>query len=363
MSGMDAKMRMESEKTQLLSMTPEELSAFLTEMGQPAFRAKQVFAWLHQGVPFAQMSNLPKALRERLAEACLDNPVSVLETVRSKLDGTMKLLYRLPDGHVIEGVLMRYKYGNTLCLSTQVGCRMGCAFCASTLDGCARSLTPGEMLGQIVCANGVLRQEAAEGETPKVGNIVLMGSGEPLDNYDNVVKFLRILRMEGGLCIGMRSVSLSTCGLVPQMLRFAEEDLPVTLSLSLHAPSDEIRRRLMPVARTYAMDDVLAACRNYIGKTGRRVIFEYALVHGVNASPEQAALLASRIRGMQCHVNLIPLNSVPERGLTGVTEREVEAFKRALEQKGVSVTRRREMGDDIEGACGQLRRRYLQSEN
>ena len=344
-------------KTQLLSMTPEELGVYLKDLGQPAFRAKQVFAWLHQGVPFERMSNLPKALRETLAENCLDNPVQVLETITSKLDGTIKLLYRLHDGHVIEGVLMRYKYGNTLCVSTQVGCRMGCAFCASTLDGCARSLSAGEILGQIVCANGVL---APQGQ--KVGNVVLMGSGEPLDNYDNVVRFLRILRMEGGLCIGMRSVSLSTCGLVPNMRRFAQEDLPVTLSLSLHAPNDEVRKRLMPVANAYTMDDVLDACRYYIEKTGRRVIFEYALVHGVNAAPEQAAELAGRLRGMQCHVNLIPLNSVPERGLTGVSEREVDAFKHVLEQKNISVTRRREMGDDIEGACGQLRRRYLRDQ-
>ena len=350
MSGMD--------KTQLLGMTPDELTVYFKQLGQPTFRARQVFAWLHQGADFEQMSNLPKALRETLDENCVANPVSVMETIESKLDGTIKLLYRLPDGNVIEGVLMRYKYGNTLCLSTQVGCRMGCAFCASTLDGCARSLTPAEMLGQIVCANGVL---APQGQ--KVGNIVLMGSGEPLDNYDNVVKFLRILRMEGGLCIGMRSVSLSTCGLVENMRRFAEEDLPVTLSLSLHAPNDEVRRKLMPVARKYSMDDVLSACRNYIEKTGRRVIFEYALVHGVNADPAQAVELAGRLRGMQCHVNLIPLNSVPGRGLTGVTEREVDAFKHTLEQKGISVTRRREMGDDIEGACGQLRRRYIQDNN
>ena len=344
-------------KTQLLSMTPEELGVYLKELGQPAFRAKQLFAWLHQGVPFERMSNLPKSLRETLAENCLDNPVQVLETITSKLDCTIKLLYRLHDGHVIEGVLMRYKYGNTLCVSTQVGCRMGCAFCASTLDGCARSLSAGEILGQIVCANGVL---APQGQ--KVGNVVLMGSGEPLDNYDNVVRFLRILRMEGGLCIGMRSVSLSTCGLVPNMRRFAQEDLPVTLSLSLHAPNDEVRKRLMPVANAYTMDEVLDACRYYIEKTGRRVIFEYALVHGVNAAPEQAAELAGRLRGMQCHVNLIPLNSVPERGLTGVSEREVDAFRRVLEQKNISVTRRREMGDDIEGACGQLRRRYLRDQ-
>ena len=347
MSGMD--------KTQLLGMTPDELTVYFKQLGQPAFRARQVFAWLHQGADFEQMSNLPKALRETLDENCVANPVSVLETIESKLDGTIKLLYRLPDGNVIEGVLMRYKYGNTLCLSTQVGCRMGCAFCASTLDGCARSLTPAEMLDQVLFTQ-------KDSGLP-VSNIVLMGSGEPLDNYDNVVKFLRILRIEGGLCIGMRSVSLSTCGLVENMRRFAEEDLPVTLSLSLHAPNDEVRRKLMPVARKYSMDDVLSACRNYIEKTGRRVIFEYALVHGVNADPAQAVELAGRLRGMQCHVNLIPLNSVPERGLTGVTEREVDAFKHTLEQKGISVTRRREMGDDIEGACGQLRRRYIQDNN
>ena len=345
-------------KTQLLSMSPEELGVYLKELEQPAFRAKQVFAWLHQGVPFAQMSNLPKALRETLSERCLDNPVQVLETITSKLDGTIKLLYRLHDGHVIEGVLMRYKYGNTLCVSTQVGCRMGCAFCASTLDGCARSLTPGEILGQIVCANGVLAPQEQ-----KVGNVVLMGSGEPFDNYDNVVKFLRLLRMEGGLCIGMRSVSLSTCGLVPNMRRFALEELPVTLSLSLHAPNDEVRKRLMPVANAYTIEETLDACRYYIEKTGRRVIFEYALVHGINASPEQAVELAARLRGMQCHVNLIPLNSVPERGLTGVSEREVDAFRKTLEQHNISVTRRREMGDDIEGACGQLRRRYLREQD
>ena len=323
-------MENKNDKTQLLGMTPEELGAFFKEQGQPAFRAKQVFAWLHQGVPFEKMSNLPKALRETLGETCIDNPVSVIETIQSRLDGTIKLLYRLPDDHVIEGVLMRYKYGNTLCLSTQVGCRMGCKFCASTLDGCARSLTPAEMLGQIGCANGIL---AGQGEGQKVGNIVLMGSGEPFDNYDNVVKFLRILRMEGGLCIGMRSVSLSTCGLVPNMRRFAQEDLPVTLSLSLHAPNDEVRKRLMPVANAYTMDETLDACRYYIEKTGRRVIFEYALVHGVNAAPEHAAELASRLRGMQCHVNLIPLNAVPERGLQGVSEREVDAFRKVLEQR------------------------------
>ena len=346
----------EMEKTQLLGMTPDELAAHLKALGQPAFRAKQVFSWLHQGAAFEQMSNLPKALRETLAETCIANPVAVLETIESKLDGTIKLLYRLPDGHVIEGVLMRYKYGNTLCLSTQVGCRMGCAFCASTLDGCARSLTPAEMLGQIVCANGVL---APQGQ--KVGNIVLMGSGEPLDNYDNVVKFLRILRMEGGLCIGMRSVSLSTCGLVENMRRFAEEDLPVTLSLSLHAPNDEVRDRIMPVNKAYPSEELLAACRRYYQATSRRISFEYAMIDGVNDRPEDAKELLRRLKGLPAHFNLIPLNHVEESPLKPSTRAAVAAFQKTLEDGGVTATVRRTLGGDIDASCGQLRRKYNQS--
>ena len=343
--------------TELTGMTPQELSDWCKAQGMPAFRGKQIFRWIHQGADFDAMTNLPAAMRAQLKEIAVAQPVSIIDERKSQIDDTVKFLFGLKDGNCVEGVLMHYHHGYTLCISTQVGCRMGCKFCASTLEGCVRSLTAGEMLGEVLAANRYL-----DGKD-RVHNIVLMGSGEPLDNYDNVVKFLRILRMEGGLCIGMRSVSLSTCGLVENMRRFAQEDLPVTLSLSLHAPNDEVRKKLMPVARKYGMDDVLDACRYYIEKTGRRVIFEYALVHGVNADPAQAVELAGRLRGMQCHVNLIPLNSVPERGLTGVTEREVDAFKHALEQKGISVTRRREMGDDIEGACGQLRRRYIKDNN
>ncbi len=342
------------DKVDLLSLNPDELEQVLSELGEPKFRAKQLFGWLHKGVAPEEMRNLPAGLRTRIAENFLTNPVRILEEKVSKLDGTRKFLYALEDGNLIEGVLMRYHYGNTLCLSTQVGCRMGCRFCASTLEGCVRNLTAGEMLGQILCAN---RKLAEEGE--RVGNVVLMGSGEPLDNYDNVVRFLRLLHHPDGVCIGMRSVSLSTCGLVPQMLAFAEENLPVTLSLSLHAPDDEIRRSLMPVANRYSMDEVLCACRNYVKKTGRRVIFEYALIHGVNSLPEHARALAGKLRNLQCHVNLIPLNDVPERGLKGVSEKEIDRFRQALEEAGISVTRRREMGDDIDGACGQLRRHYL----
>ena len=339
----------------LLSMTFEELAAWIKEQGEAAFRAKQLYSWLQKGADFDEMSNLSKPFREMLKEKAIANPISIREVHVSKLDGTEKYLYELPDGNIIEGVLMRYHHGNTLCLSTQVGCRMGCAFCASTLDGCVRNLTPGEMLGQIVAANRRL-------EEGRVGNVVLMGSGEPLDNYDNVMKFLRLMSDERGLNMSLRGVSLSTCGLVPNMYRLAEEGLPVTLSISLHAPNDEVRKKLMPVANAYKMEEVLEACRNYIDKTGRRVVFEYALVSGVNCALPQADELSKRLRGMQCHVNLIPLNEVKERGLKGPSQAEVEAFMKRLEERHISVTRRREMGDDIQGACGQLRRHALEKE-
>ncbi|MBQ7488371.1 MAG: 23S rRNA (adenine(2503)-C(2))-methyltransferase RlmN, partial [Clostridia bacterium] len=337
------------DKVDLLSLDIGELESVLQGLGEPRFRAKQLFSWMHKGVVPAEMRNLPATLRAKLAESYITNPVRIIEERISKLDGTRKFLYALEDGNVIEGVLMRYHYGNTLCLSTQVGCKMGCRFCASTLEGCVRSLTAGEMLGQIICANARLAETDSEA---RVGNVVLMGSGEPFDNYDNVVKFLQILHHPDGICIGMRSVSLSTCGLVPEMLRFAKENLPVTLSLSLHAPTDEIRRSIMPIANRYSMDEVLAACRTYVQETGRRVIFEYALIHGINSLPEHAKLLAGRLRRLQCHVNLIPLNDVPERGLRGVSESEISRFMKVLEDEGISVTRRREMGDGIEGACG-----------
>ena len=342
------------EKKQLLELFPEELAAELAEMHLPAFRTKQIFAWLHRGARFADMSNLPKVLRETLEKAYIDQPAAILEKRVSQLDGTVKLLYALPDGNCVEGVLMHYHHGYTLCLSTQVGCRMGCAFCASTLNGCVRNLTAAEMLGQIHCANTVIEEH--------VSNLVLMGSGEPLDNYDNVMRFLRLVSHHEGLNIGLRHISLSTCGLVPQMCRFAQEGLPVTLSLSLHAPNDAIRRQLMPVAKAYRMEEVLAACRAYIAKTGRRVIFEYALVDQLNSRPEHAAELASRLRGMQCHVNVIPLNAVEEKTLRGADERAIERFMEELERRHISVTRRREMGDDIDGACGQLRRHYLEEQ-
>ncbi|MBQ2977649.1 MAG: 23S rRNA (adenine(2503)-C(2))-methyltransferase RlmN [Clostridia bacterium] len=338
-----------------MGMYPEELRDALKEMGEKPFRAGQIFAWLHKGARFSEMTNLSLTLREKLAQNGIDQPVTIRETHVSKLDGTKKFLYALPDGNCVEGVLMRYHYGCTLCVSTQVGCRMGCRFCASTLDGCTRNLSAAEILGQVQCANSTL-----DGE--KVHNIVLMGSGEPLDNYDEVVRFLRLVSHEEGLNIGLRHISLSTCGLVPQMKRFAEEKLPVTLSLSLHAPNDDIRQQLMPIAKRYTMEETLDACRYYIEKTGRRVVFEYALADGVNADEKCAEELAMRLRGMQCHVNLIPLNTVKERNLFGVSENQVRAFLSVLEKRHISATRRREMGDDIEGACGQLRKKVLQEE-
>lgn len=339
--------------TELTGMTPQELSDWCKAQGMPAFRGKQIFRWIHQGADFDAMTNLPAAMRAQLKEIAVAQPVSIIDERKSQIDDTVKFLFGLKDGNCVEGVLMHYHHGYTLCISTQVGCRMGCKFCASTLEGCVRSLTAGEMLGEVLAANRYL-----DGKD-RVHNIVLMGSGEPLDNYDSVCRFLRLLREEDGVNIGLRNVSLSTCGLVPKMYQFAEENLPVTLSVSLHAPNDEIRRQTMPVANAYPMDELLAACRNYIDKTGRRVIFEYALVGGVNCEEKHAIELASRLRGMQCHVNLIPLNAVEERHLKGVNEQTVQRFLHKLEELHISATRRREMGDDIEGACGQLRRKTL----
>ncbi len=341
-------------KTELTGMDLAALTAWCKAQGLPAFRGKQIFRWIHRGADFPEMSDLPAALRAELAAEATAQPVAVRLTRVSALDGTVKFLFALGDGNCVEGVLMRYHHGCTLCISTQVGCRMGCAFCASTLEGCVRDLTAGEMLGEILAADRWLA-ESGEPDT-RVHNVVLMGSGEPLDNYDEVTRFLRLLREPEGVNLSLRGVSLSTCGLVERMRAFAEEGLPVTLSVSLHAPNDGIRRRIMPVANRWPIGEVLGASRYYVEKTGRRVIFEYALIDGINADPAQAAELASRLRGFQCHVNLIPLNDVPERGLKGVSEAQVRRFLDTLTQHHISATRRREMGDDIEGACGQLRR-------
>ncbi|MBR5961327.1 MAG: 23S rRNA (adenine(2503)-C(2))-methyltransferase RlmN [Clostridia bacterium] len=342
--------------TELTGMTCEEVTAWVREQGYPAFRGKQIFRWIHQGADFGEMTNLPAAMREKLQEEAVAQPVKIRLQRKSPLDGTVKFLYELKDGNCVEGVLMRYKYGVSLCISTQVGCRMGCRFCASTLEGRVRDLTAGEMLGEILCANRYLSPEDT-----KVSHVVLMGSGEPLDNYDNVIRFLRLLREEEGIRLSLRNVSLSTCGIVPKMYQLAEENLPVTLCVSLHAPNDEIRKETMPVAYTWSIPAILEACRNYIRKTGRRVIFEYALSDGINAGEEHARELAAILRGMQCHVNLIPLNAVEERNMKGISEEKVRKFLKILQDNNISATRRREMGDDIEGACGQLRRKTINS--
>ena len=345
------------DKIELLSLTSEELLNFvLNDLGESKFRAKQIAQWLARGASIDEMTNLSAPLRVKLNEIAVANPVTIRESYKSKIDETEKFLYELRDGNLIEGVVMRYKYGDTLCVSTQVGCRMGCAFCASTLDGRVRNLSAGEILGQVVAANRHIQKQDAE---RRIHNIVLMGSGEPFDNYDNVVKFLRLVNSPDGLNISIRNISLSTCGLVNRIHDFTKEGLPVTLSLSLHAPNDSIRQKIMPVANAYSYEDTIAACRHYSEETGRRVVFEYALIKNVNCDVKHAEELARRLRGMRCHVNLIPLNDVKERNLEAPSKQDVAAFLKRLELKNISATIRREMGADIDGACGQLRRKYL----
>ena len=342
----------------LLGYTLSELTALLSGMGEKPFRAKQVYSWLQKGADFDEMRNLPVALREKLKKNCRAVGVEIIKTLRSEKDGTEKYLFSLWDGNVVEGVLMRYNYGNTLCISSQVGCRMGCAFCASTLEGRVRDMTAGEMMGEVIAVNRL----HAQGDQRGVTNIVMMGSGEPLDNYDNVLRFLHLVSDPEGICISLRNVSVSTCGLCDRIDELARENLPITLSISLHAPTDEARQKIMPVAKKYSIDRLMQACRNYVDQAGRRIVFEYALIEGVNTSLEDADRLAALTRGLLCHVNLIPLNDVPERNLSAPTQSGIEAFQKRLEEKHVSVTRRREMGADIEGACGQLRRKHLNQE-
>lgn len=337
----------------LLDYTPEQLKTYLTGLGQPGFRAAQIFRWLHQGVIFADMSNLPKTFREALSGQAVDMPLRLQASYPSKKDQTVKFLNACTDGNVIESVLMQYHYGYSLCISTQVGCKMGCAFCASTLHGCVRNLSAGEMLAQVLLANQYL------GVSGKVGHVVLMGSGEPLDNYENVVAFLRLINHPDGLNLSLRSISVSTCGLVPEINRLAGEKLPITLSISLHAPNDAIRRQIMPIASRYPIEELMSAVRAYVEQTGRRVVFEYALIDRLNSEPAHARELAKLVAGLQCHVNLIPLNRVAERNLEPASPRAVQTFLDTLTALHVSATVRREMGADISGACGQLRNQHL----
>lgn len=339
--------------TDIKSMTLEELTAWLKERGEPAFRAKQIFHWLYRGVTsFDEMTDLSKALREKLSRQAFLTPPQVARKQVSKLDGTIKYLWELSDGNCVESVLMRYQHGNTVCISCQVGCRMGCAFCASTLAGKVRDLTPAEMIDQVLFTQ-------MDSGAP-ISNIVLMGIGEPLDNFDTVMRFLTLVNHPEGMNIGMRHISLSTCGLVKGIDRLAEEGLQITLSVSLHAPDDETRSRLMPVNRATGVEALFAACHRYFAKTGRRISYEYAMIDGVNDTPRHAALLADRLAGTVAHVNLIPLNFVEESSLR--PSPHVAAFQRQLEQRGITATVRRRLGSDIDASCGQLRRKAMQAQ-
>ena len=335
----------------LKSMTQAEIGAVLKELGQPAFRAKQVYTWLHKGVrSYDEMTNLPKALRDALAEKYPICPPEVVRKQESQKDGTIKYLWKLSDGNCVETVLMRYHYGNTVCISTEVGCRMGCVFCASTLGGLVRRLEPFEMLDQVLFTQ-------VDSGLP-IGHIVLMGIGEPLDNFDNVMRFLELVNSADGMNISMRHISLSTCGLVPGIDKLAEKKLQLTLSVSLHAPTDEIRNTIMPVNKAYPTEELLAACRRYYDKTGRRISFEYAMINGVNDREEDAKLLLKRLKGMGAHMNLIPLNHVEESPLKPSTKQAVKRFQDTLEAGGIPATVRRTLGGDIDASCGQLRRKY-----
>ena len=339
----------------LQDKSPEEIAALVKEAGEKPFRAGQVYLGLMQGKRISELP-VPPALRAFLLERFEDEPVRIVRTLEAK-DGTKKYLFALADGNVIEGVLMKYKYGNTQCISTQVGCRMGCKFCASTLNGLVRNLTAGEILSQVLVVN------RAEGGTLKdrsVTNLVLMGSGEPFDNYENVVRFLRRVTDAQGIGISARNISLSTCGIVPKMMQFAGEGIPLNLTVSLHAVTDEERARTMPVANAYKIADILDACAHYFDRTGRRYIFEYSLIAGENADEAHAIALAKLLRGRPCHVNLIRLNEVKERTLIAAREQEAQKFLKALTDRGISATLRRSMGSDIGGACGQLRASYLE---
>ena len=338
-------------KTDLKSMTLAQMQAELRALGEPAFRAKQVFTWLHRGAEsFSEMTNLSKPLREKLDGLYTITVPRVARAQRSQKDGTIKYLWRLGDGNCVESVVMQYHHGNTICISSEVGCPMGCKFCASTLGGLVRRLAPSELLDQVIFSQ-------KESGLP-ISNIVLMGIGEPLDNFDAVMQFLELVNSPEGLNIGMRHISLSTCGLVDKIGKLAERKLQLTLSVSLHSPDDESRSRIMPVNRRWGVDTLLAACRDYFEKTGRRVSFEYTMISGVSDSEAQAQLLAKKLQGMAAHVNLIPLNSVEETGLRTSTHAAIARFQEILQQHGVTATVRRTLGSDIDASCGQLRRKY-----
>ena len=347
---------MQQEKTDIKSMNLEELKSYMESIGEKPFRAKQLYQWMHekQAASFDEMTNLSKSLQEKLKKECHFVSLKQEAVQISKIDGTRKYLFALDDGNVIESVLMRYKHGNSVCISSQVGCRMGCRFCASTLDGLVRGLTPSEMLDQIY------RIQTISGE--RVDNIVIMGSGEPMDNFQNVVQFLKLINSDKGLHISARNITVSTCGLVDKIRELADLQLQITLAISLHAPNDELRKTMMPIANKYSIEQIMEACRYYLKQTGRRISFEYSLVKGVNDTQECAEQLSGLLHGMNCHVNLIPVNPIKERDYRQSEKQAIAAFKNKLERNGINVTIRREMGRDIDGACGQLRKSYMESQ-
>lgn len=343
------------EKADIKSFNINELQDFIEGMGEKRFRAKQIYEWLHVKLvtDFDDMTNISKDLKSTLKERCYITALESAEVLTSKIDGTQKYLFRLKDGNVIESVLMKYKFGNSVCISTQVGCRMGCRFCASALGGLERCLTTSEMLDEIYRIQSITGQ--------RVSNVVLMGTGEPMDNYDNVIKFVKMLTDENGLHISGRNITISSCGLVENIMRLADEGLQITLALSLHASDDDTRKELMPIANKYTISQILTACRYYFEKTGRRVTFEYSLASGVNDGADKADKLANLLKGMHAHVNLIPINPIKERDYKQSDKSAITGFKDRLEKSGINVTIRREMGRDINGACGQLRKSYLET--
>lgn len=336
----------------LKDLSYSELEEFLKENGEPKFRAKQIFSWLHKGVTsFEEMTDISKKTAEKLSEKCFISKLAIREKYVSKIDGTVKYLFSLEDGNCIESVVMRYKHGISLCISSQVGCRMGCRFCASTIGGLYRNLTAGEILNQVIFA----QKDIGE----RISNIVMMGIGEPLDNYENVLKFLHNVNDPLGLNIGYRHISLSTCGRVEEMKKLSEAEMPITLSVSLHAPNNEIRNTIMPINNKYPVEVLISACKEYIKKTSRRISFEYSLISGVNDSPEHAKELAKLLKGMLCHVNLIPVNHVEEREFHKGKKEEINRFCKLLNDLGINATIRRELGSDISASCGQLRKKVL----
>ena len=337
----------------LRSLSYEELKDSLAEMGEKPFRANQIYEWLHKKhiQSIDEMTNISLALRNKLSEKYDFGRFEIVRMQESKIDGTRKYLFALGDGNMIESVLMRYHHGNSVCISSQVGCRMGCAFCASTLDGLVRSLTPGEMLGQIYAISSDIGE--------RISNVVVMGSGEPMDNFDNIVKFIGMLTDERGLNISQRNLTVSTCGLVDRIRQLADMQFQITLAISLHATTDESRRQLMPIANRYSIKEITDACAYYFEKTGRRITFEYSLVGGVNDSEEEAERLSKIAKPLHAHINLIPVNPIKERNFVPSKDRNIKAFQNKLEKNGINVTIRREMGRDIDGACGQLRRKVM----